>query len=294
MFTNKKLLPRIDVLFCDEIHQCNSESTAEFINGLDCRLKSGCSGSIPKDKINRWKLIGMFGDVVHSEDITKLQKRGFISKLKIIRINVTDTNVQNNRNYLFHLNPLRRYSPDESGYSEIPFNAAHDAEHEYYEQHYKDLYRPVLEKIREYDENTLFLFDRIEFGKRLFEMGKEIFKDRNVHYIDGSVPVKDRLEITSKFEGSGNNVLFAEFATFSVGINIKRLTNLVFISSSKSFPRILQSVGRTLRLHDSKLESRIFDVNFNFKYSRKHLKERLEIYRSFYNKTPDESIDITI
>ena len=125
-------------------------------------------------------------------------------------------------------------------------------------------------------------------------MGKEIFKDRNVHYIDGSVPVKDRLEITSKFEGSGNNVLFAEFATFSVGINIKRLTNLVFISSSKSFPRILQSVGRTLRLHDSKLESRIFDVNFNFKYSRKHLKERLEIYRSFYNKTPDESIDITI
>lgn len=112
------------------------------------------------------------------------------------------------------MNPYKKYAPDENGYSEIPFNAAHDAEHEYYEQYYKDLYTPALEYVSKFDENTLILFDRIEFGKRLTELGKDIFKDKNIHYIDGSIPVNERLDITKSFETSGNNVLFAEFATF--------------------------------------------------------------------------------
>ena len=232
----------------------------------------------------------MFGKIVHKEDITKLQDRGFISKLKLYQIKIIDTEIEKNRNYLFHTRSYKKYQPDENGYSEIPFNAAHDAEHEYYEQHYKELYTPALEYVSKFDENTLILFDRIEFGKRLTEMAPDIFKGKKIHYIDGSVSVKDRMDIVNEMESNGNNVLFAEFAVFSTGINVKRLTNLVFVSSSKSFPRILQSIGRTLRLHSSKSESRIMDISFNFKYSKKHLEERLKIYKSSYNKTPDEKI----
>jgi superfamily II DNA or RNA helicase len=53
----------------------------------------------------------------------------------------------------------------------------------------------------------------------------------------------------------------------STGVNIKRLTNLVFLTSSKSFNRVIQSIGRTLRLHESKNAAHLIDISFNFKYS---------------------------
>lgn len=287
VFSNKEKLPNIDALIVDEVHQSTADATRTFIDELNCGIKIGCSGSIPRVKYQKWILNGMFGKIVHVEDITNLQKRGFISNIKLHQIKIIDTLVEMDRNILFHTHSYKKYQPDENGYSDIPFNAAHDAEHEYYENHYKDLYTPALNYVSNFDGNTLILFDRIEFGKRLTDISSEIFKNKKIHYIDGSISVKERLNIVSEMESNGNNVLFAEFAVFSTGINVKRLTNLVFVSSSKSFPRILQSIGRTLRLHSTKSESRIFDISFNFKYSSKHLDERLKIYKNTYNKTPD-------
>ena len=287
VFTNMNLLPKIDVLFIDECHTTLAEKTASCIENLDAPIIGACTGTLPKRKYERWQLEGMYGQVVFSKPMTELQNEGYVTKIKLYEINIIDTVVENDRNYLFHTNPLRKYSPDENGYSEIPFNAAHEAEHEYYEKHYKDLYTPALEYISTFDENTLILFDRIEFGKRLTELSKDIFKDKVIHYIDGSIPVKERLEITAQFEKTGNNVLFAEFATFQVGISIKRLTNIAFVSSSKSFPRICQAIGRTLRLYKTKDFARVFDIAYNFRYSQRHRRERLKIYKDMYNKSPD-------
>ena len=275
-------------------HQTIAKATQEFINNLDCRIKVGCTGTIPKQKYNKWSLIGMMGNILYSEEITDLQKQGFITKLKITQINIKDMNVQNNRNYLFHLNPLRRYSPDEMGYSEIKFNEAHDAEHEYYAKYYKEIYTPVIKYLNDLDENILILFDRIEVGKRLTEVAKTLCDKKKIHYIDGSIDVKDRIKITEELENSGDNIIFAENAVFSTGINIKRLNHIVFMCSFKSFTRCIQSIGRILRLHSKKDYAHLIDVSCNYKYSRKHLNERLKIYQEVYHKKPDEIINITI
>ena len=64
---------------------------------------------------------------------------------------------------------------------------------------------------------------------------------------------------------------------------------------SKSFSRIIQSIGRALRLHFSKKEAHVVDVRFNFKYSKKHYDERLKYYKEVYGKKqPDEVINIEI
>ena len=76
----------------------------------------------------------------------------------------------------------------------------------------------------------------------------------------------------------------------STGVNIKRLTNLVFLTSSKAFSRTIQSIGRTLRLHSSKAKAHLIDLSWNTKYSQKHLEERLKIYKKMYHKKPDEVI----
>lgn len=113
-------------------------------------------------------------------------------------------------------------------------------------------------------------------------------------YIDGSIDVKEREKARDSFEQSDGNLLIAQTATFSTGINIKRLTGLVFLTSSKSFSRTIQSIGRTLRLHESKTKAHLIDVSWNFKYSHKHLNDRLAIYRSMYNKKPDEVLTFKI
>ena len=143
--------------------------------------------------------------------------------------------------------------------------------------------------------NTLILFDRIEVGKNIFNYAKELYAGKKqVFYIDGSIDVKEREKARDSFEQSDGNLLIAQTATFSTGINIKRLTGLVFLTSSKSFSRTIQSIGRTLRLHESKTKAHLIDVSWNFKYSHKHLNDRLAIYRSMYNKKPDEVLTFKI
>lgn len=210
IFTNRDKLPKIDVLICDEVHQCLAPASQEFIEQLNCRIKIGCSGTLPRDKYQRWSLVGLFGRIVYTEDITALQDKGYISKLRITLLKVIDSEIEKDRKCLFHTKSLVKYRPDEFGYSEIEFNAAVNAETEYFQQHYKDLYKPIFEHLFKYSSNTLILFDRIEIGKNLFEYSKELYAGKkNVFYIDGSIDVNIREDVRSKFEASDGNLLIA-------------------------------------------------------------------------------------
>ena len=142
----------------------------------------------------------------------------------------------------------------------------------------------------------MILFDRIEFGKALFEFLKKIkFNDAQIYYIDGSVSIDEREKIRSLCESFKNVVIVAQVAVMSTGINIKNLSNLVMTGSSKSQSRTIQSIGRTLRLHGDKDHATVWDIVFNFKYSKKHYTERCGLYKKYYNRTkPDEIIKIDI
>lgn len=297
VFTNKAQLPKIDAIVCDEIHQCaNPKSeTFQFIQNLACPIKIGCSGTIPRDNYGRWSLMGLIGRILYVEDICTLQKRGFLSKLKITLVDVKDKVVESNRNLLFNTRSLRRYNAEDPD-SDIAFNDAYNDELKYIEKNFVRLYEPVLSLVEKMEDNVLLLFDRIEFGKSLFEYAKEKnIRGSEITYIDGTIDVKEREKIREAFESGGNNILFAQSACMSTGVNIKRLTNVVYCFSTKGFSKVLQSIGRTLRLHAEKKEARLFDVSFNFKYSRKHLRERLKIYADMYGKKkPDEVVKFEV
>lgn len=295
VFNNKEKLPKIDILICDEVHQCLSEATSEFIESLNCKIKIGCSGTLPREDFQKWQIAGLFSKTVFVEDITTLQRKGYISKLKITLLKITDTVVENDDSLLFHRYSKVKFKPDEFGYSEIAFNESYNAENEYFQKHYVDLYKPVFDYLLSLPQNTLILFDKIEIGQNLHALAKELYEGKkNVFYIDGSIDVSKREEVRSGFEKSDGNLLLAQTATFATGINIKRLTNIVFLTSTKTFARTIQSIGRTLRLHESKDEAHLIDVSWNFKYSEQHLKDRCRIYREMYGKSPDEILKFTI
>ena len=295
VFKNLHELPKIDVLICDEVHQCTASSTLEYIENCPAKIKIGCSGTIPKEKFNYWTLLGTFGKVLYREEVTKLQSQGFISKLRITLLDICHQEIQNNRHYLFHTDSLHKYKPDENGNSEVLFNEAFAAEQDFYEKKSFELYEPVLKYLNNLDGNIMVLFDRIETGKNLFEQTKELVTNKTAYYIDGSTDVKEREFARQECEKSGNNILVGNVSVIGTGINIKRLSHIVFLCNSKSHSRTIQAIGRVLRLHSSKNEAHLIEVRYNFKYSQRHYDERFQLYRETYGKRrPDEIINLTI
>lgn len=289
-----KSLAKFDMLIVDEVHSCSPGSiTAKLIQSISAPIKIGCSGTIPTDKLKYWKLLHLFGPVVFKETITNLQSAGYLTNVKFTLIKVQDMIVERNKDLLFHIQPNVKYSPD----SEIAFNAAYTAETTYMAEHCMDLYSPVLSSLKLGYGNTLILFDRIEFGKSLFEFLKETqYNDATFYYIDGRVTIADREVIRAACEKQHNVIIVAEVATMSVGINIKNLTNLIVTGSNKSHSRTIQSIGRLLRLHADKDFANIYDIVFyNYKYSKRHYSERKALYKKYYDKTkPDVVIPVTL
>ena len=296
VFKNRDKLPKFDVLFADEAHTAVADSTREFIDSLDAKVKIGCSGTLPRDKYAAWQLAGMFGKTLYRVGITELQEQGFISDVDITLVKVRSKQIDDDRSLLFSLNTEVKFNKEavEAGESDVMFNDAYIAEKEYFNTWYKDLYKPVFEYLMSLNSNTLMLFDRIDIGTGLYEYAKELYSDKNVFYIDGSVDVHERERIRALFEQSDGNLLIAQNAVMSTGVNIKRLTNLVFLTSSKSFVRTIQSIGRTLRLHNDKDCAHIIDLSWNTKYSQRHLAERLKIYKQMYSKKPKQVVELEI
>ena len=294
IFRNREKLPEIDVLIADEVHQvAPGSSTYELADKLGCSQKIGCSGTIPSGKYSRWMLVSLFSEIVFTEGISELQSQGYLAGVKIECVKITDREAEADKSLLFNLHSDRKFSEEDD---DVLFNEAYRDEIAYINKNYSKLYSPMMDLISKLKGNVLVLFDRIEFGKNMFELAEKLnLRNSVISYIDGSTPVKEREEVRASLEKTDNNILFANVQILGTGINIKQLSNAVFFFSSKSETRIIQAIGRTMRLHEGKTDSKIIDISFNFKYSHKHLLERLGIYKKAYSKSrPDETIEIEV
>ena len=133
--------------------------------------------------------------------------------------------------------------------------------------------------------NTLVLFQFVEKHGKLLEpmLQKE---GKTVHFIHGGVKGEDREAVRSVTESTSDNIILASYGTFSTGINIKRLDNIIFASPSKSKIRNLQSIGRVLRKGNGKEKATLYDIvdDLQWKSSKnfavQHFMERVKIYSS--------------
>ena len=128
--------------------------------------------------------------------------------------------------------------------------------------------------------NTLVLFQYVEkHGEVLYPMLEGRVED--LHYVYGGTDTEDREKVRGVVEKSDNSVILASYGTFSTGVNIKRIDNIVFASPSKSRIRNLQSIGRGLRKVEGKESMRLFDIADDLQcdnYTLGHLKDRINIY----------------
>ena len=134
--------------------------------------------------------------------------------------------------------------------------------------------------------NSLILFSRVAtHGEILYEsINSSVKGSRKVFYVHGGVEAEERERIREITENENNAIIVASYGTFSTGINIKRLHNVIFASPSKSRVRNLQSIGRVLRKGDGKLKAVLYDIADDITYQNRknytlnHLIERIKIY----------------
>jgi superfamily II DNA or RNA helicase len=129
------------------------------------------------------------------------------------------------------------------------------------------------------------LFQYVEkHGKVLYELIKENAGERKVFYVSGETDVTIRESVRAITEEESNAIIVASYGTFSTGINIRNLHNIIFSSPSKSRIRNLQSIGRGLRTSGTKTECKLYDIADDLTWKSKknytllHMIERIKIY----------------
>ena len=122
------------------------------------------------------------------------------------------------------------------------------------------------------------MVNHIAHGEALYLYVSTHLPDRKVYFIRGEVDVEERSRVIKEMESLDNVICIAISAIFSTGVNIKNLHMIVFASGGKSFIRIIQSIGRGLRLNPNKDRLSIIDLADKLKYSTEHAIRRQEIY----------------
>jgi superfamily II DNA or RNA helicase len=250
---------RFDVVIGDEAHLFKSKSLIQIMTKLHtAKHRIGFTGTLDGTQTHKWVLEGLFGPSYKIIRTKELQEKGFLSKLDIT--------------CLLLKHPPQKFEVFED---EIQYLIGHDQRNNFISKLALDL-----------KGNTLVLFSRVEaHGSVLFEKINTSKEDnRKVFFVHGGVDTEEREQVREITERENNAIIVASYGTFSTGINIKNLHNVIFASPSKSRVRNLQSIGRVLRKGKNKNKAMLYDIaddcssKSRRNYTLNHFIERIKIY----------------
>jgi superfamily II DNA or RNA helicase len=139
----------------------------------------------------------------------------------------------------------------------------------------------MLQKLSsKFDNNCLIMVDYIEHGEILYDKLTKECKDKHVYYIRGEVDIEEREKVRQLMETRKDIIIVAISKIFSTGIDIKNLHYIIFASGGKAKIKIIQSIGRGLRLHKDKERLIIFDIADNLQYGLQHVAKRIQFYEN--------------
>ena len=255
----RKYFERFDVVVGDEAHQFKSKSLVAIMTKLgNAKYRYGFTGTLDGTETHKWVLEGLFGPSYKIIKTDELMKKGHVATLDI--------------NVLLLKHPPNKFENFEE---EVQYIIGHEKRN-----------RLIRNLALDLKGNTLILFARVEaHGEPLYDMiNSNTLEQRHVFFVHGGVPTEDREKIREITEQEDNAIIVASYGTFSTGINIKRLHNVIFASPSKSRIRNLQSIGRVLRKGNGKVKATLYDIADDIStksrknYTLNHLIERIKVY----------------
>jgi superfamily II DNA or RNA helicase len=258
-----KYFKKFGFVIGDEAHQFKAKSLTDIMTSLtNAKYRIGTTGTLDGTKTHKLVLEGLFGSV-HKVITTKElmdQKHVADFKIKCLLLKHSDESCKLARNYTYQ--------------QEIEYLVLNEERNKF-----------ISNLSLSLNGNTLILYQYVDkHGSILYDMINSRAKDRKVFFIHGDVNVNVREETRKIVESETDAIIIASYGTFSTGVNIKNLHNVIFASPSKSRIRNLQSIGRSLRKSDTKTEATLFDIADDLRYRKKenytlkHFSSRIQIY----------------
>jgi len=245
----------------DEAHLFAAKSLTKIMESLtEVKYKIGTTGTLQETKTHKLQLEGMFGPAYFVTTSADLMAEGTLAQLDIQAL------------VLAYCDEERKLVSKMTYQEEMDWIVRNERRNMFINNLVKDL-----------NGNTLVLFQFVEkHGRPLFDLLNKL--DRKVFFVFGGTDALDREKVREIVEKEKDSIIVASFGTFSTGINIKRLHNVVFASPSKSRIRNLQSIGRGLRKSEDKDKVTLYDIaddlswKKNMNYTLNHFSERINIY----------------
>lgn len=268
---------QFDFVIGDEAHQFKAKCLTEIMSNLvNADVRIGTTGTLDGTKTHRLVLEGHFGPVLQSATTKQLMDEGKLATLKIKCLILKYPEV---------ICKLLRKSTYQEEYMAI-------VEHVQRSRFIRNLALSL-------EGNTLILFQLVEkHGTPIFEDIRDNTDKHKVFFIHGKISTEYRESVRAIAEENDNVIIVASYGTFSTGINIKNIHNIIFASPSKSRIRNLQSIGRGLRNADGKTHVTLLDIVDDLRVGKhvnfllKHFMERAAIYNSEHFTFKQYHIDL--
>jgi superfamily II DNA or RNA helicase len=259
--TDLSKLSEVEILLMDEVHGLRrGNQLNKVLNFIETPFKFGFTGTMPSTEIDQWNIIGKIGPITYEQKTDDLKKRNFVSNFKVIILNI--------KHEILPIVQVSSETPALAYQQELEFLMYHERRN--------DIISNLANKL---NQNTLIMVDRIDHGIQIETKLKAICgSERPVYFIRGATEIVEREQIRSFMEDRSDVIIVAVSKIFSTGINIPNLHNIIFASAGKAKIKIMQSIGRALRLHPTKKMATIFDIADNTKYGKIHLSERKKLY----------------
>jgi len=261
----KSYFDSFDLIIGDEAHLFKAQSLTKIMTNMtNTKYRFGLTGTLDGSQVNELVLTGLFGPTHKIIDTKELIDTGKLAQLKVKVLTLNHPIEECKRlagcSYQEEVEHIISFPPRNTFIRNLALSLK---------------------------GNTLILYAYVEkHGQVLYDLINNKAENRKVFFVHGGVDGEEREEIRSIVEKETNAIIVASYGTFSTGINIRNLHNVIFASPTKSRIRTLQSIGRGLRISDVKNTCTLFDIADNLSHSNKknytlnHLIERVKMYNS--------------
>ena len=259
----KKYFEQFDVIIGDEAHLFKAKSLASIMENLEnSKYRFGFTGTLDGTKTHKLVLEGLFGTVRKVTTTKELMTQGHVADftIKCLLLKHGDSICQAAKNFTYP--------------QEIEYLVLNESRNKF-----------ISNLALSLEGNTLVLYQFVDkHGVILHDIINKASTGQRVFFVSGNVDGEAREEIRKIVEKETNAIIVASYGTFSTGINIKNLHNIIFASPSKSRVRNLQSIGRGLRISETKTSATLFDIADDLRHKKhenftlKHFAERIKIY----------------
>ncbi len=267
----KELAKEVDLLICDETHTTKADIVNKIIQQFDkATYRHGFTGTLPKQRYERYMIMSVFGSVVGKVGARELRKKNIISEAQILNLKLKYSTAFKKSLTDLDYDPLRFEVFKHPGRLEL-------------------LYRLVMNA----KKNVLILVNNIDDeGEMLKEYLTRNIPDKEIVFLSGRDSVSTRRKYSKAAEKRDDLVIVATFGIFKMGISIRNIHYLIFASSVKAMVTVKQSLGRGLRNMKDKILT-VYNIVDMVRILKGHGKQRSDLFKEDGWKTVDKEINIT-